>query len=233
MDSPFRVNYRLKSLLALSVGAVSLPHAGTAGIVYSGPIDEQVGFSPGFNSSYTLDLPGTADVQLVTKSFPGVDYGPSFQYGATNRVNFSQGSGYARFRIFSSNGNSFIKRNSAGLTWDAIGGNTGSVGAVGLRDSSAVGSVQGPGSFVDKYAAFEFQDSTQGNADRYGWALLSMTVAPGVGPDVTLQGYAYDDSGAEIPMGAVPEPSAAALAALGALALGGVRRWRASKKRAA
>lgn len=233
MENSLHGNLRLKSLLVLSAGAVALPQIATADIVYSGIIDEQVGFSPGFNSSYTLDLPGTTELQLIARSTPGTPYGPSASYGATNRVNFEQANGYARVRAYNTAGGTFAKRNSAGPTWDAIGGLAASNAVVGKRSSSFIGNgTVGPGSFLDKYIAFEFQDSTAGNADRYGWALLSMTVGAGTGPDVTLQSYAYDDSGAEIPMGAVPEPSTAALAALGALALGGVRRWRASKKSA-
>jgi hypothetical protein len=91
---------------------------------------------------------------------------------------------------------------------------------------------RGNGNFSHQYALFHFQDS--GN-DRYGWIQLSNAVfagPPGLGPNVTLEGWAYDDSGSQIGAGDIPEPSTMALAGLGALALGatGLRRWRAARK---
>ena len=233
---------KLKALLAVSAGAVALPQVVDAAIIYSGTINEQVGFSPGFNASYTLDLPGNADLQLIRASVPG-----SYPVNLSNtaRVDFRQLNGYARVRAYGGTP-AFAKRNSVGLTWDGIVGQTVTSARIGWRStyfttSGPAGGVRGPGSFTDKYIAFKFQDSTAGNADRYGWALISMSVTGGFpvgsGPDVTLTSWAYDDSGAKIAMGAgavaaVPEPSAAALMAIGALALGGVRRWRASKRAA-
>jgi len=144
--------------------------------------------------------------------------------------------GYAAIRAYTG---IFAKRANAGATWSAIGTQAKTGGLIGKRvsyfylSSLTGGGVYGPGSFTDKYVAFKFQDSTAGNADRYGWALLSMNIDSGTGPDVTLQRWAYDNTGAKIAMGAVvPEPTSAALVMFGALAFGamGVRRWRAQKK---
>ena len=220
-------NLKLQSLLALSAGAIGLPQVATAqSIVYSGVIDEQVGFSSGFDSSYTLNLPGTAQLAVVTQHNSSTTY-----HSSNNKVSFKQANGYARIRNYSNNANaSFAKRNSAGPKWDQVGGAVATTGKLGSRESFfGMAITKGPGSFSNKYVAFEFTDSNTGAMD-YGWALFSMTESAAPGPDVTLQSYAYDASGAEIPMGAVPEPSAAALAVFGALALGGVRRWRASKQ---
>ncbi len=50
------------------------------------------------------------------------------------------------------------------------------------------------------------------------------------GPNVTIWGYAYDNTGAKPTMGQlpVPEPSSGALLVMGAMALGarGLRKWR-------
>ena len=73
-----------------------------------------------------------------------------------------------------------------------------------------------------------------GNQLQYGWVGMSAaTVTPGnpLNMSVTLTDWAYDDSGAKITAGAIPEPSSAALAMSGALVLGaaGLRQWRKRK----
>jgi hypothetical protein len=89
---------------------------------------------------------------------------------------------------------------------------------------------------VEKYLLFKFQGA---GGPLYGWLGMSAAVTTTSGPTVTLDGWAYDDSGNPIDAGdegnTVPEPGGMAAGGLAALALGatGLRRWRSARKLAA
>ncbi len=76
---------------------------------------------------------------------------------------------------------------------------------------------------------FRFVDpSLNGGAIAYGWMRISLGATSGAQPRAIVE-YAYEDSGAGIGAGVVPEPTTMAL--LGAMAAGalGVRAWRKRK----
>jgi hypothetical protein len=97
--------------------------------------------------------------------------------------------------------------------------------------------IAGLSPFSLEYSLFKFTIPATGQTD-YGWVQLSYAVGikPGTGPDLTITGYAWDDSGALLPAGAtsIPEPGTMGLTGLGALALGavGLRRWRKTRRAA-
>ena len=68
------------------------------------------------------------------------------------------------------------------------------------------------------YAGFRFLNETTAQLN-YGWARLSTTGSNGAGFPAALLGYAYEDTGAPIPAGQVPEPAAPALLGLAGLAV--------------
>ena len=80
-----------------------------------------------------------------------------------------------------------------------------------------------------EYAGIEFINDNTG-ATNYGWVELETTATTGFPAEIV--GYAYDNSGASIVAGAVPEPTTVAALGFGALSLGaaGLRRWRKDKQ---
>jgi len=210
---------KLLSLLALGAGAVAMPQTSNADIIFTDLSANPFHVGPQANSTYTIDnLPGTAQIGFHTHT-----RGTNF---TTSRwITAGQKAGYIRLQT---NG-SFVVRANAGQQWNP-GGHAASNAFV------AVGNyVTGfPPSFTDKYFLFEFRDSTQaGSPLRFGWIEASLAVSPGNSgqPDLAIEGYAYDTTGAFLASGQVPEPSTPALLALGAMALGakGLRSWRKNR----
>ncbi|ADE53165.1 hypothetical protein [Coraliomargarita akajimensis] len=92
-------------------------------------------------------------------------------------------------------------------------------GSITFLYSGAFRDLSGWTSGVSGYFGFRFDSG----GTKYGWAQATVTANSGV----TITEWAYEDSGASIEVGVVPEPAGAATG-LGLLALGaaGVRRWR-------
>jgi len=90
--------------------------------------------------------------------------------------------------------------------------------------------LQGGLSEGQNYIGFRFLDDGDSGTTLYGWANISIDTNANT---FTMTEWAYDDSGAGIEVGAVPEPEAT-VTGLAALALGaaGLRRWRKSRKSA-
>jgi hypothetical protein len=212
---------KLASLLSLAAGAVAIPQTSEADVIMT-----DLSASPGhvgflYSQQFTINnLPGTARM------------GFSFVQQGTTSTNYRRGvfasqvAGYVRLKTNAS----FVVHVPAGVSWNQAAGVASIYGLVGF---AAYGN-HTPNSYDHQYLLFRFQDSTQGNALRYGWAEVSLfngNINVSEGPDVTVWRYAYDTSGNPLPSGQVPEPTPVALLALGALTLGskGLRKWRAEK----
>lgn len=86
---------------------------------------------------------------------------------------------------------------------------------------SAFDSAFGFNSGESGYFGFKFKTDTP----LYGWARATFT--EGANGGVTIHEWAYEDSGAPIQVGAIPEPETAVLGLAGlALGAAGLRRWR-------
>lgn len=215
------VNYdsgKLLSLLALATGAVAMPQTGSADVIYTNFVNPVV-VGPSANGSFVIDtLPGTAQLGFLAHEHMTV-------VSSSHWVTAGQRAGYVRLRTNAS----FVIPVGLGKTWNQIGGQETLSGTIGAANFYG----HFPPSFDHLYVAFKFKDSTQVNSPLlYGWIDLSLSnPGNGNGPDVTIFGYAFDNTGAQLPTGLVPEPTPMALLALGALTLGakGLRSWRKNR----
>ena len=212
-DSP-----KLLSLLALAAGTLAMPQTSKGEIILTDLSQSPATVMGTLTSSFLIDnLPGTARMGFQGRT----QMNPAMMM-TTHSVRVSQRAGYVRFKTDAA---SFVVAASAGLTWNQI------PGVSSVNGYAAVANQNGhaPDSFDHKYMAFKFKDSTvTGSPVRYGWIDYSVANATAAVPVVTIFRYAFDDTGAPIPTGVVPEPAPTALLALGALVLGakGVRAWR-------
>jgi hypothetical protein len=251
---------RLASFSALGAGALGLA-AGTAqaGIVYT-PVTANVGsvgWGIGANTVWNATLMAGVKLQV---------FGTQAGSGASAAYRIKAGGTGVQFLVDSANFNA-LHVVGLGKTFTAAQSGAFVSGNPGLIISQSALGVFGTGTFIDQYALFTFLNTTPATPiENYGWLELSSVVAnggafgPGQGPTVVVEGYAYDNTGAQILAGAgtpgvcaqepgddtgegddggscttVPEPSSLAMFGLAAMALGatGLRRWRASRKPAA
>lgn len=222
---------KLLSLLALTAGAVAMPQTSNADIIYTNMTSSPalVGFAGGYSATFDLTLPGTAQFgfrthQHTVYTYTGIGGSISFRTVTAGRMGSVQAGLQAQ-------PNGFVLPLDNGAAWTQ---------AVGLYYNASLGKATTfahlPASgYSHKYLAFAFSDTSQGGAMRYGWIEVSLSIAnifgAGTGPNVTIFGYAYDTAGNRLSMGAIPEPSSAAILAFGAMILGagGVRSWRRNR----
>ena len=211
---------KLLSLLALAGGAMAMPQTSNADIVFVDLSANPAHVGPQSGSSYIINtLPGAAQIGFHTHTRQTL-------ISSSRIVTGRQEAGYVRIKTQAS----FFVMANAGATWNQIAGLQTISGFAGAANYGSAF----PGSYSDKYLLFRFKDSTQaGSPLRYGWVELSLANSPGNSghPDISIEGYAWDTTGAFLASGQVPEPSSTALLALGALTLGakGLRSWRKNR----
>jgi hypothetical protein len=223
---------KLASLLALATGAVAMPQGAEADIIYQN-LGAGVHVRPvTADHYYFVGLPGTIKVGFTAHShFTHTTFSVRKYYKTVNLRKITQsGTANSMHVQVDFAGDGLAKRLNKGASWNAAPTSL----AAGSGIAQANRSNHAPDTFDHKYFAWEFTDSTSSGALRYGWIEASLVnstlVGNSGGPDLTVFGYAWDTTGAKLSMGTTqaPEPSSAALLALGAMALGarGVRRWR-------
>lgn len=226
---------KLASLLAMASGVVALPQNAAADIIYTDLNSNPTVVGFGGTDSFFFTIPGAA--QAGFQRYERIEYTSYFGvYEITYRTVIAGdlGGGWAEIRGIVPG---YAAPLPAGASWDQGAAVNFYNVAVGVASNYGRVPVNG---YDRQYLAWMFLDTTAGNATRYGWVEISLSInnvtfpAGSSGPNVTIWGYAYDTTGAKPTMGVVPEPSSGALLALGALALGsrGLRRWREKRQAA-
>ena len=221
------------SLSTLSVAGAAVGAHSLADVIVV-PVNQNFNYNS--NTPYTLDLPGINSMQVF--STQGGQFTRSVALGGVAGATYFQVRRYAA-ATWSGGTRKILQNGPVGATWSNVGGTVGNFGLLAATDTT-FGPI-GPSSYNHRYFPFIFKDtSPQGKGKvKYGWleASSSGPSSPSNVP-VTVERYAYDNSGFPLPLGstisAIPEPSTTALAGLGALVLGaaGVRRWRKAKQAA-
>lgn len=221
---------KLASLLALAAGAVALPQSSHADIIYTDRTSSPVTVGYSGVDQFLFTLPGTANFGFARAqdSFTTTLGGLTVNY----RVVIAGDLGGGAAGGIGRDANFYAVPMPFGATWSQVG--------VGLAVNVAAGIARDIGGntpttgYDNQYLAWVFQDDSIGGVSRYGWVEVSLSMANyPTGPNVTIWGYAYDDTGAKPTMGQlnVPEPSSGALLVMGAMALGarGLRKWRQTR----
>ncbi len=215
---------KLVSLLALATGAVAMPQSASADIIYTDLTSSPVTVGANGVNSFSLSFPGQVQFGFqVKRRSTGFTYYRSVVVGKLGGAVAASVQGVGGFALQRGKGASW---NNAYLLYNKP--------AIAKATSDLAFTNHNPGSYTThEYLSFSFRDTAQGNAQLYGWAEISLSNSTSTDPNVTLYGYAYDTTGAQIVTGAgeVPEPSSAALLALGALTFGakGLRSWRRNR----
>jgi hypothetical protein len=219
------------SLSTLSVAGAAVGAHGLADVIVV-PVSQDFNYNS--NTPFTLDLPGINSMQVF--STQGGSFSRSVALGGVAGATYFHVRRYAA-GTWSGGTRKILQPGPVGATWSNVGGTVGNFGVLAATDTT-FGPI-GPNGYSHRYFPIIFKDTTQGGKVKYGWleASSSGPSSPSNAP-VTVERYAYDNSGFPLPLGAtssaIPEPSTTALAGLGALVLGaaGVRRWRKTKQTA-
>jgi len=211
-----RVDTRLAACAAVAAGtSLAVVPSSDATIVYSGVINLNV---PSTTSGIYLNV--VTGVSAITPAgAPGWDINP---WGSGSFFVWSAASGGVISGFAGGTSTTLVDNLPLSTLIDA------SSPGYGTSNSSET---TGPTAFLlnssSNYAGFRFLNEVTG-VTNFGWIEFSLS-ATFNGQPRSVVGYAYENTGAGIAVGAIPEPSTFAL--LGVMAAGalGVREWRKRK----
>jgi len=183
----------------ISMLGVAIASADVAYTDYSAdPLTYEMGTS-GTGSLFVLELPGVAKLEGYSTTDRGLNFFQTFA-----------GAGVVDFGRHLNGSFYYFNSAAEGETWSS--GSAVSIGGWGniASISQTTGEVLDPRA-DPTYILFRFEDTTDGNMQKYGYYKTSTEVS-GSGVDSVLiwkiYGYGYEtEAGTEIAMGAVPEPA--------------------------
>lgn len=211
-----RVDTRLAACAAAAGASLAVVPATQADIIYSGMVNLNV---PSTTAGIYLNVVNGV-FGTTPASAPGWNLNP---WGSTTFNVWANNTADAMAGVISGLGGSttLVDNLAFGTLVDGSGvyARTGSSETTGATAFTLNGTTN--------YIGFRFFNTATG-AVNYGWASFTLGATTG-GQPRTLVSFAYDNTGAGINVGAIPEPSTFAL--LGVMAMGalGVRAWRKRK----
>ncbi len=213
-----RVDSRLAAYATLAGVTLAAPAVAKADIVYSGMVNINV---PSTTSGIYINL-ATGVFGTTPASSPGWDLNP--------------------WAVLLNN---FWANNAASPMDGVVGNFTGGSSAT-LVDNLPLGTIlDGSWTYVrsngsettgataftlgstNNYIGFRFLNEMTGQLN-FGWAHFELGATAGAQPRTLIE-FAFDNSGAAIPVGAIPEPTTLGLLGLAAMGALGVRAWRGRK----
>ena len=225
MKSSTPLNSRLDSRLAAyaavataALAAPALPSADAA-IVYSGPV--------------SINIPSTTQgiyLNVVTGIFatapagaPGWDVNP---FSATAMSFFAPNNTTHGWIINAPGGTSatLVDNLAFGTAINAVSGYTWTANAAGETTGLTMMNLNSSNNLF----GFRFVNEAAGSQVQFGWMRISLGATSGAQPRAIVE-YAYENTGASIGAGVVPEPSTYALLGLAAAGAFGVRAIRRRK----
>ncbi len=176
------------------------------------------------SQSWNIDGVGDAEARVVLNP----NHASFGRY--VNLSSFYNGFGVIGFATSESFGYSILKFPASAFVGGSISSGFVFGNVSNILKNGNIGNAIGFSSGEAGYIGFQFVN--EHSVTCYGWAEVVLTEG-GMSGTMTITQWAFEDNGAGIAVGAVPEPSTTA-AGLGALALGaaGLRRWRKQKKAA-
>jgi hypothetical protein len=114
--------------------------------------------------------------------------------------------------------------NWTNLTLGTLVSSASTFGGANVSPLAGTLNLNSPNNFV----GFRFINESAANQIQYGWMQISLAGTAAGQPRAIVQ-YAYENTGAGIAVGAVPEPSTFALFGVMAAGALGVRAWRGRK----